>query len=169
VPPGLSPVSFSDRAVGRIKTRKNPAQSWYLDLQLLEAYVGEARRYHHTAPISMIYALHAGLGRLLDEGLEAAWVRHAAAGEMLHEALPAFGFKLFAEEGHRLPQLTTAWLPEGVDDSAVRKALLNQFDIEVGGGLGEFAGRLWRVGLMGHGARPGSVVTLLGALRELLD
>ncbi len=168
VPPGLAPVSFSHRAVERIHARSTPPQSWYLDLQLLEAYVGQARRYHHTAPVSMIFALHAGLGRLLEEGLEAAWARHAGVGEALQEALPALGFKLFADEGHRLPELTTAWLPDGVDDAATRRALLNDYGIEVGGGLGEFAGRVWRVGLMGHSARPRSVVALLGALRVLL-
>lgn len=167
VPPGLAPVTFSDRALERVKDRSAPSQSWYLDLQLLEAYVGSARRYHHTAPVSMIFALHAGLGRLLDEGLEAAWARHAAVGQALQEALPAHGFKLFAEEGHRLPELTTAWLPEGLDDAATRRALLDDYGIEVGGGLGEFAGKVWRIGLMGHSARERSVVALLGAISAL--
>lgn len=168
VPPGLAPVSFSHRAVERIHTRQAAPQSWYLDLQLLEAYVGQARRYHHTAPVSMIFALHAGLGRLLREGLEAAWARHAKVGGLLQEALPALGFKLFAEEGHRLPELTTAWLPDGVDDAHVRRTLLTEYGIEVGGGLGEFAGRVWRIGLMGHSARERSVVALVGALEALL-
>jgi alanine-glyoxylate transaminase/serine-glyoxylate transaminase/serine-pyruvate transaminase len=167
VPPGLSPVSFSARAVERIRGRANPPQSWYLDLGLIADYVGSARRYHHTAPISMLYALHAGLGVLLDEGLEASWARHARVGAQLQAALPELGFRLFAEE-RRLPQLTSVWLPEGVDDAKVRGELLRRFDIEVGGGLGALAGKGWRIGLMGHGARERSVATLLGALDELL-
>jgi alanine-glyoxylate transaminase/serine-glyoxylate transaminase/serine-pyruvate transaminase len=167
VPPGLAPVSFSDRAVARVKGRANPPQSWYLDLGLIADYVGSARRYHHTAPISMLYALHAGLGVLLDEGLEASWSRHAQVGAQLQAALPELGFRLFAQE-RRLPQLTSVWLPDGVDDAKVRGELLRRFDIEVGGGLGDLAGKGWRVGLMGHGAREHSVTALLGALRELL-
>jgi Serine-pyruvate aminotransferase/archaeal aspartate aminotransferase len=168
VPPGLAPISFSPRAVERVRNRTRPSQSWYLDLGLIGEYVGAERRYHHTAPISMIYALHAGLGVLRAEGLEASWARHARVGEALQQALPELGFRLFAEEGHRLPELTTAWLPDGADDAALRTTLRDRYDIEVGSGLGELAGRGWRVGLMGHGARERSVVTLLGALREML-
>jgi alanine-glyoxylate transaminase/serine-glyoxylate transaminase/serine-pyruvate transaminase len=169
VPPGLSPVTFSERAVERVRSRSEPAQSWYLDLGLLANYVaGATRVYHHTAPVSMIFSLHGGLGALLDEGLENAWARHRAVGDHLHQALPELGFRLVAPEGHRLPQLTTAWLPDGADDAKLRRALLDTFGIEVGGGLGEFAGKAWRIGLMGHSARPRSVTTLLGALRELL-
>jgi alanine-glyoxylate transaminase/serine-glyoxylate transaminase/serine-pyruvate transaminase len=169
VPPGLSPVSFSARAVERVQARSAPAQSWYLDLALIASYVaGSARVYHHTAPVSMVFSLHAALGAILDEGLEAVWARHAAVGAHLHEALPQLGFALVAQEGHRLPELTTAWLPEGADDAALRKALLADYGIEVGGGLGQFAGKAWRIGLMGHTARERSVVTLLGALRDLL-
>ena len=167
VPPGLSPVSFSDRAVERIRGRANPPQSWYLDLGLIADYVGTARRYHHTAPISMLYGLHAGLGVLLAEGLEASWARHAQVGAQLQAALPELGFRLFAEE-RRLPQLTSVWLPEGVDDAKVRGELLHRYDIEVGGGLGELAGKGWRIGLMGHSAREHSVTSLLGALAELI-
>jgi alanine-glyoxylate transaminase/serine-glyoxylate transaminase/serine-pyruvate transaminase len=167
VPPGLAPVSFSDRAVERVRSRTHPPQSWYLDLGLIADYIGSARRYHHTAPISMLYALHAGLGVLLDEGLGASWARHAQVGAQLQGALPELGFRLFAQE-RRLPQLTSVWLPEGVDDAKVRGELLRRFDIEVGGGLGEFAGKGWRIGLMGHGAREQSVTSLLGALHELL-
>lgn len=167
VPPGLSPVSFSERAVARIRGRAKPPQSWYLDLGLIADYVGSARRYHHTAPISMLYALHAGLGVVLDEGLDAAWSRHAQVGAQLQHALPELGFRLFAQE-RRLPQLTSVWLPDGVDDAKVRGELLHRFDIEVGGGLGDLAGKGWRIGLMGHGAREQSVTSLLGALHELL-
>ncbi len=127
-----------------------------------------ARAYHHTAPISMIYALHAGLGVLLDEGLEASWARHAECGRALHEGLEAMGLRLFAADGHRLPDLTTVWLPDGLDDAAARRRLLDDFGIEVGGGLGEFAGEVWRIGLMGHTARRRNVTLLLGALAEVL-
>jgi len=167
VPPGLSPVSFSARAVERVRTRAQPAQSWYLDLALIADYVGTSRRYHHTAPISMLYALHAGLGVLLSEGLDASQARHRHVGGLLQDALPELGFRPFAQE-RRLPQLTSVWLPEGVDDAKVRGQLRTRFDIEVGGGLGEFAGKGWRIGLMGHSARERSVVSLLGALRSLL-
>jgi alanine-glyoxylate transaminase/serine-glyoxylate transaminase/serine-pyruvate transaminase len=169
VPPGLSPVTFSARAVERVKTRANPPQSWYLDLGLLANYVaGSARVYHHTAPVAMVFSLHAALGAVLDEGLENVWARHRAVGTQLQEALPELGFRLLAEEGHRLPELTSAWLPEGADDATLRKSLLAEYGIEVGAGLGQFAGKAWRIGLMGHSARPRSVVALLGALRELL-
>ena len=167
VPPGLSPLTFSARAVERVRARTEPPQSWYLDLGLLADYVGTARRYHHTAPISMLYALHAGLGVLLNEGLDAAHARHRHAGHVLQDALPDLGFRPFAQE-RRLPQLTSVWLPDGVDDAKVRAELRTRFDIEVGGGLGELAGKGWRIGLMGHSAREGSVVALLGALRSLL-
>jgi alanine-glyoxylate transaminase / serine-glyoxylate transaminase / serine-pyruvate transaminase len=170
VPPGLAPLTFGERAVERLRARERAPQSWYLDLGLIGAYVGgSTRRYHHTAPIVMIYALHAGLGALLDEGLEAAWERHRRVGARLHDALPALGFRLAAEQGRRLPQLTAAWLPEGADDAALRKSLLESYGIEVGIGLGEFAGLAWRIGLMGNSARDRSVTALLGALRELLE
>jgi alanine-glyoxylate transaminase/serine-glyoxylate transaminase/serine-pyruvate transaminase len=169
VPPGLSPVTFSSRAMERIQTRALPPQSWYLDVSLIANYVGAAQRtYHHTAPISMIFSLHAALGALLDEGLEHAWARHRAVGTRLQTELPELGFRLVVPEGHRLPELTTAWLPEGADDAGLRRALLTTYGIEVGGGLGRFAGQAWRIGLMGHSARERSVTTLLGALRELL-
>ena len=170
VPPGLAPLTFGERALERVRARERPPQSWYLDLGLIGAYVGgSTRRYHHTAPISMIYALHAGLGAILDEGLDAAWERHRRVGTRLQAALPEFGFRLGAEQGHRLPQLTLAWLPEGSDDAALRKQLLETYGIDIGGGLGEFAGLAWRIGLMGNSARDRSVTALLGALRELLE
>ena len=116
----------------------------------------------------MIFSLHAALGAILEEGLDAVWTRHRGVGDHLQTALPELGFRLLAQEGHRLPELTTAWLPEGADDAALRRALLGDYGIEVGGGLGQFAGKAWRIGLMGHTARERSVVTLLGALRDLL-
>jgi alanine-glyoxylate transaminase / serine-glyoxylate transaminase / serine-pyruvate transaminase len=167
VPPGLAPVTFSPRAVERLHARRTPVQSWYLDLGMIADYVGSARRYHHTAPISMLYALHAGLGVVLEEGLEAGWARHHHVGNLLQDALPELGFRPFAQE-RRLPQLTSVWLPDGVDDGKVRGELRSRFGIEVGGGLGDLAGRGWRIGLMGHSARERSVTTLLGALRALL-
>ncbi|MGY6501024.1 MAG: pyridoxal-phosphate-dependent aminotransferase family protein [Acidimicrobiales bacterium] len=172
VPPGLSPLTVSPAAVDRIVPTP---RSWYLDLNMIARYVtGEgARAYHHTAPISMVYALHAGLGALLTEGLEVAWERHAEVGAALHDGLEAMGMTLFATEGHRLPELTTVWVPEnlpdGLDEAAVRRALLDRYGIEIGGGLGEFAGRVWRIGLMGHTARHRNVTLLLGALQEILD
>jgi len=171
VPPGLAPLTVSDAATERIVER--PA-SWYLDLNMIARYVsGEgARAYHHTAPISMVMALHAGLGAVLDEGLEASWARHAECGALLQDGLEAMGFTLFAAEGHRLPELTTVWLPDdlpdGLDDAVIRGRLLDQYGIEIGGGLGEFAGRVWRIGLMGHTARRRNVTLLLAALGEIL-
>ena len=167
VPPGLSPFTMSDRARERLVAR---SRSWYLDLRMISDYVdaGGGRTYHHTAPTVAIAALHAGLGALLDEGLEASWARHEAAGEALRDGLEKLAFRLFAAEGHRLPELTTAWLPDGADDKALRSALLEQYGIEVGGGLGEFAGKVWRIGLMGHNARQRNVTLLLGALADLL-
>ncbi|MCC6433509.1 MAG: alanine--glyoxylate aminotransferase family protein [Acidimicrobiales bacterium] len=169
-PPGLSPLTVSDRA--RTRLLEKPA-SWYLDLNMIAKYVGGegARAYHHTAPISMVFALHAALGAVLDEGLEQSWARHAAAGEQLHRGLADLGLELFAAEGHRLPELTTVWVPEALqsEEAALRKQLLVQHGIEIGGGLGAFAGKLWRIGLMGHTARSRNVTLLLGALAELLD
>ena len=170
VPPGLAPLTFGDRAWER---RCAEPQSWYLDLGLIGEYAGGSagatRKYHHTAPVSMVMSLHAGLGVLLEEGLEAAWTRHEACGVALQEGLQKLGFELFAEEGHRLPELTTVWLPEGVDDASTRRALLDRYGIEIGGGLGEFAGRVWRIGCMGHTARMRNVRLFLGALEELLS
>jgi alanine-glyoxylate transaminase/serine-glyoxylate transaminase/serine-pyruvate transaminase len=168
VPPGLSPVTFSSRAVERIHSRTRPVQSWYLDLGLIGDYVGAARKYHHTAPTGMIVALHAGLGVVLAEGLDAVWARHHTVGASLQEALPKRGFSLVAPDGARLPQLTSVRLPDGLDEAVLRRRLLDEFDIEVGGGLGAFAGVAWRIGLMGHAARMASVTALLGALDVLL-
>lgn len=167
VPPGLAPFTVSPRAVERIVERPS---SWYLDLNLISRYVrGEGgRAYHHTAPVSMIAGLHAGLSAILEEGLEEAQARHAACGEALQEGLVDLGFSLFAEEGHRLPELTTVLVPDGVDDADIRARLLRTYGIEIGGGLGAYSGRMWRIGCMGHTARMRNVTTLLGALRTLL-
>jgi len=168
VPPGLSPITVSERARERFVER---SQSWYLDLRMIGAYVGTAgatRTYHHTAPISMVHALWGGLTAVLDEGLDAVHARHAECGRLLHEGLEAMGLELFAQEGHRLPELTTVRVPEGADDAAVRAELLQRYDIEIGGGLGEYVGKVWRIGCMGHTARPRNVTLLLGALAEVL-
>lgn len=168
VPPGLAPLTVSDQARDRLVER---SPSWYLDLRMIGRYTGPAtgaRTYHHTAPVSMVMALHAGLGAVLDEGLDAAIARHAECGRLLQDGLVDLGFELFAAEGHRLPELTTVWVPEGVDDAKVRATLLERYGIEVGGGLGEYAGRVWRVGCMGHTARPRNVALLLGALAEVM-
>ena len=166
VAPGLAPVTMGDRARER---RVTDPQSWYLDLGMIGDYTsGATRKYHHTAPISMIFSLHAGLGALLDEGLEAAWARHAECGAVLQDGLQKMGLELWAAEGHRLPELTTVVVPDGVEDAAIRKQLLTRFGIEIGGGVGPWAGKIWRIGCMGHTARLRNVTLLLGALSELL-
>ena len=170
VPPGLAPITFSPRAAQAVADRKTPVQSWYLDVSMLRRYWEEgegARAYHHTAPISMIYGLWEGLRLVLDEGLEERWARHREAGEFLQSELTEMGFKLFARRGYRLPQLTSVRLPKGVDDG-LRARLLNDFDIEIGGGLGEVAGKVWRVGLMGFGAKKANVIRLVQSLRALM-
>ncbi len=169
VPPGLSPLTVSDRARDRIVERPS---SWYLDLNLLARYVndsaGGARVYHHTAPVTMVAALHAGLGALLDEGLDAARHRHAECGRLLQDGLVELGLELLVAAEHRLPQLTTVRVPGGVDEAAVRRSLLSEYGIEIGAGAGQLAGQIWRIGCMGHTARQRNVIALLGALKEVL-
>ena len=166
VAPGLAPLTMGERAWAR---RVERPRSWYLDLGMIGDYTsGATRKYHHTAPISMIFSLHAALGALLEEGLEASWARHAECGAALQEGLQKLGLELWAPEGHRLPELTTVVVPEGVDDAAVRRQLLQRFGIEIGGGVGPWAGKIWRIGCMGHTARRRNVTLLLGALSELL-
>jgi alanine-glyoxylate transaminase/serine-glyoxylate transaminase/serine-pyruvate transaminase len=167
-PSGLAPVSFSQRAVEVVVKRKTKVQSWYLDLLLLRKYFGPERVYHHTTPISMNYALHAGLRLVLEEGLEARWARHALNSRALKAGLQALGLTHTAVEGRQLPQLHAVRLPAGVDDVAGRKMLLNEFGIEIGGGLGDLKGKAWRIGLMGYNTRPGIVLLLLGALEQCL-
>ncbi|MDH4277140.1 MAG: alanine--glyoxylate aminotransferase family protein [Acidimicrobiia bacterium] len=170
VAPGLAPLSVSDRAIERIKPKP---QSWYLDLNMIANYVtgGGARAYHHTAPISMIFSIHAGLAVVLDEGLDNAITRHRRCGTMLQDGLEKRGFELFATEGFRLPQLTSVVIPEGrfgaLGEGEVRRTMLDRYGIEVGGGLGDFAGKIWRIGCMGHTARERNVALLLAAIDEL--
>lgn len=171
VPPGLAPITFSDRAVGRIMDRAEPVRSWYLDVGLLAGYWDEGehqRRYHHTAPISMLYGLHEGLRLLLEEGLEARWARHATAGGHLQAGLVERGFELLADESHRLPQLTSAVVPDGVDEAAARSRLLTEHGIEIGGGLGPLAGSIWRIGMMGHGATVEAAERVLAAIDDVV-
>ncbi|WP_028660262.1 pyridoxal-phosphate-dependent aminotransferase family protein [Nocardioides insulae] len=170
VAPGLAPFTINDRAFAR---RVQRPQSWYLDLGLLGGYVGEAggsggRTYHHTAPVAMVSSLHRALGRVLEEGLENVWARHAEAGQQLQQGLEALGLELFVDKDHRLPELTTVRVPDGVDSAAVRRTLLERYDVEIGAGVGEYAGSLWRIGLMGPNARPDAVTLVLGALAETL-
>jgi alanine-glyoxylate transaminase/serine-glyoxylate transaminase/serine-pyruvate transaminase len=167
-PPGMAPVTFSDRAVAALKGRKTKVQSWYLDLSLIEGYWGGDRAYHHTAPITMVYALREGLRIVLEEGLEARWDRHVRNHKALKAGLQALGLSYIAAEGHQLPQLNAVRIPDGVDDGAGRKQLLNEFGIEVGGGLGEFKGKAWRIGLMGYNSRPACVFLALTSLEQVL-
>lgn len=170
VPPGLAPVTFSDRAVEVIENRSTKVRSWYLDASLLTAFWDDsrpARAYHHTAPISMVYALHEGIRLALEEGLENRWQRHAEIGTALQNALTERGWSLVAAEDVRLPQLTSIRPPEGFDEAAARQELLTQHNIEVGGGLGVLAGEIWRIGMMGHGATQESLDRLLTAIDTL--
>ncbi|HJZ53537.1 MAG TPA: alanine--glyoxylate aminotransferase family protein [Gemmataceae bacterium] len=167
-PPGLSPISLSPRAVDALKARKTRVQSWYLDLTSIQSYWGADRAYHHTAPITMIYAIREGLRLVLEEGLEARFARHRRNYLALRAGLTALGLKYVAAEGHQLPQLNAIRIPDGVDDLAGRKRLLTEFGIEVGGGLGEFKGKAWRIGLMGYNSRPNCVFQVLAALEQIL-
>jgi alanine-glyoxylate transaminase / serine-glyoxylate transaminase / serine-pyruvate transaminase len=167
-PPGLAPVSIGTRAVEVLNRRKKKVQSWYLDLTMIQKYWGSDRVYHHTAPISMNYALREALAVVVEEGLEARYARHALNGRALHAGLSAMGLGLLTDPKHRLPQLTCVKIPDGVDDLAVRRRLLKDWGIEVGGGLGPFKGQAWRIGLMGYGSRPSSVTLLLAALETCL-
>lgn len=167
-PPGMAPLTMSPRAWDAVKAREVPCNSWYLDLSLLEAYWDERRAYHHTAPISMVYALHEALALVLDEGLERRWARHERNGRALQAGLEAMGLELHADAGYRLPVLTTVRIPAGIDDARVRGALLERNSIEIGGGLGDLRGKVWRIGLMGESSTPGNVLLVLNALGKIL-
>ena len=169
VPPGLAPITFSPKAEAVLAARSRPVQSWYLDVAAVRRYWGSERAYHHTAPISALLGLHEGLRRVLAEGLSARWGRHEEVGALFQDHIQDRGGRLLAQEGHRLPQLTAFAWPEGVEEGTLRRRLLEEHGIEVGGGLGDFAGRAWRVGLMGEGATHDNVDRLLGAIDELLD
>jgi len=155
-PPGLAPITFGPRALEVLHKRKTRVQSWYLDFTLLSQYWGEERVYHHTAPISMNYALREALRLVAEEGLEARFARHRKNHEALAAGLGALGLALAAEEGHRLPMLNAVTVPEGVDEAQVRTRLLAEHGIEIGGGLGPMKGKVWRIGLMGESSRRGT-------------
>jgi alanine-glyoxylate transaminase / serine-glyoxylate transaminase / serine-pyruvate transaminase len=167
-PPGLAPLSFNQRAMDVVLSRKTKVQSWYLDLTMLAKYWGSERVYHHTAPINMTYGLYEALRLIHEEGLDACFARHKQNYEALKAGLAALGIEYTAATGHQLPTLNAVRIPEGVDDAAIRGALLNRFGIEIGGGLGDFKGKVWRIGLMGYGSRANNVLLLLSALEQLL-
>lgn len=168
--PGLSPVSFSPAAVEVIKARTVPVQSWFLDQSLVMAYWsgGAKRSYHHTAPVNALYALHESLRLLAAEGLEQAWQRHNDMHQLLKTGLEALGLNFVVAQESRLPQLNAVFIPEGVDDAAVRKQLLEDYNLEIGAGLGDLAGKAWRIGLMGYAAKRENVALCLQALQNVL-
>ena len=168
-PPGLSPISFSERAADVIRNRKTPIQSFYLDMTLLENYWhGEQRSYHHTVSMSMIYALREALRVVLEEGLAARYERHELNARALLAGAKAIGLQPAAEQGYRAPMLTTLRIPDGIDDATIRKRLITDYGIEIGAGLGIFAGKAWRIGLMGESANERNVMLVLNALEKLL-
>lgn len=169
--PGLSPVSFSQRAVDVITSRKTKVQSWFLDLNLVLGYWGGGakRAYHHTAPVNTLYALHESLVILQEEGIENSWARHQKNHDALRSGFEAMGLSFVVPEGQRLPQLNAVSIPDGVDEAAVRSALLNEYNLEIGAGLGAMAGKIWRVGLMGFASNQTNVLFCLGALDAVLS
>jgi alanine-glyoxylate transaminase/serine-glyoxylate transaminase/serine-pyruvate transaminase len=169
--PGLAPLSFSDRALETVRNRKSPVQSWFLDLSLVAEYWGgEGKRvYHHTAPVNALYALHEALVILQEEGLENAWARHERNHQALRAGLEAMGLSFVVKPEERLPQLNAVSVPQGVDEAAVRRKLLDDYQLEIGAGLGAMAGRIWRIGLMGYASNPRNVLFFLGGLDAVLS
>lgn len=167
-PPGLAPLTISHRAREVLRQRETKVANWYLDLSLIEQYWGNERTYHHTAPISMNYALREALRLVYEEGLANRFERHRTHAALLWEGLDALGLELCIPPAQRLPTLTTVWVPDGLDEAAIRRRLLDEYNIEIAGGLGAFAGRAWRIGLMGHSSRQENVLLLLSALGRLL-
>jgi len=168
-PPGLAPLTLSERAMAAIRGRKSKCRSWYLDVSMIAQYWGAERVYHHTAPISMNYALYEALRIVVEEGLEARWQRHRQNAAALQAGLGAMGLKFVAQEGHRLPQVSAVEAPAGIDEAAIRTALIRTYNMEIGAGLGPFKGKVWRIGLMGESSRRNNVVLVLGALEQLLS
>ncbi len=166
-PPGVAPITFGERALGKVRERKNKVTSWYFDVSMVEKYWGNDRVYHHTGPITMNYAIREALRIVFEEGLEKRFSRHKLASLALQRGVEALGLSMFAKEGARTPTLNTISLYDGLDDGAIRKTLLNDFNIEIGGGLGPLAGKIWRVGMMGHGATQANVVYFLSALEVI--
>ncbi|UCE35233.1 MAG: alanine--glyoxylate aminotransferase family protein [Deltaproteobacteria bacterium] len=167
-PPGLAPISFGPAAMKALESRKTPVPSWYLDMSMVKSYWGSERKYHHTAPINMIYALREALRIIAEEGLEERFARHKLHHRALVAGIEAMGLSMLVPEGERLPMLNAICIPEGVEDAKVRKALLNDFGMEVGGGLGDLAGKIWRVGLMGLSSCRKNVLLFLTALETIL-
>ena len=168
-PPGLAPISFGPRAMEVVNQRKTKVQSFYFSIQELEGYWGQRRAYHHTSPISMTYALREALRMMIEEGIENRLNRHARVAAALRAGLEAMGMGLLVDPGYRLNPLTTVMVPDGIDDAIVRQKLLNDYNIEIGGGLGELRGKVWRVGLMGESAREVNVFALLSAMEMILS
>jgi len=168
--PGLSPVSFNERALEKVRNRKSKVQSWFLDLNLVMGYWGEGtkRAYHHTAPINALYSLHEALLILREEGLDGAWDRHYKNHRALRAGLEAMGLRFVVNKADRLPQLNAVSIPKGVDDAKVRSRLLNEYNLEIGAGLGALAGKVWRIGLMGHSSRAENILLCIGALESVL-
>ncbi|WNF38082.1 alanine--glyoxylate aminotransferase family protein [Bacillaceae bacterium IKA-2] len=167
-PPGLAPVTFNERALAVMAERKTKVQSWYLDLSMIQNYWNDERFYHHTAPITMIYSLREALRVIVEEGLEHVYARHKKYGLALHAGLEAMGLQLLVKKEHRLYQLTSVYIPEGVNDMEVRKQFLEKYGIEIGGGLGALKGKVWRIGLMGYNATQTNVTQFLAALEDIL-
>lgn len=167
-PPGLSPITFNDQACEIISQRKTKVQSWYLDLTMIKNYWGQQRVYHHTAPINMIYGLREALMIIREEGLEARFARHIQNQQAFIRGVEALRMSMVVKKGYRLPTLNTVWIPEGVDDAKARRFLLEQYGIEIGGGLGDFKGKAWRVGLMGESSKKRYVLLLLTALSDAM-
>lgn len=169
--PGLSPISLNDRALKKVRSRRNKVQSWFLDLNLVMGYwgSGEKRTYHHTAPINALYGMHEALCMLQEEGLENAWKRHERMHNALKAGLEAMGIRFIVDEPHRLPMLNAVTIPEGVDDALVRNRLLDEYNLEIGAGLGALAGKVWRIGLMGYSAKAENVLLCVGALEAVLS
>ena len=167
-PPGLSPISMSDAAVKKLQNRATPVVSWYLDMNMVANYWGGERKYHHTAPINMVFALREALRIIAEEGLDARFARHRKNHQALVAGIEAMGLSMVVRESERLPMLNTVYIPDGADDAKVRGTLLREFGIEIGGGLGDFAGKAWRVGLMGHACCRRNVVLFLSALETIL-
>ena len=168
IPPGLAPISFSPAAVDAIEKRKTKVANWYLDMTFVRGYWGQDRTYHHTAPINALYGFHEGIAIILDEGLEARWQRHKANHELLVAGLAEMGMGILPDPKYRLWSLNAVKIPDGVDDMAVRKALLNDYNIEIGGGLGDLKGKVWRIGLMGCSSSKANVLLVLSALRAVM-
>ena len=168
IPPGLAPITFSADAIAAIEKRKTKVANWFLDMTFVRNYWGQERTYHHTAPINALYGFHEGLCLILEEGLEARWARHKANHELLVAGLSEMGIGILPDPKYRLWSLNAVCIPDGVDDMAVRKRLLNEYNIEIGGGLGDLKGKVWRVGLMGVTSTPNNVILFLGALKAVI-